>query len=466
MWRPELVTTVPAESRYLNNRREFNGALYYPLPGYLGTMPAYQSRLEAMYSESKGQLQLDHPCLHYVRTMNVRNPWITGMHVWYNSTHVSPNPGKWWCDPNHVEWVWGNTITSVFGALADPSLTFGHWNNPVKDLPVLAVPIDGHEGWKLHPSMSPDDWNLLIQRGLNAMLPGIKASLSLPNALFELKDMKTLARSMKRVHQGLDALNTLRRLGNELRKGRNARAALRTILRSVSDGYLQSNFNLLPLLRDIAALRSSCVSLRRDLENLRQRANVRQRRHYKAFLNETFPDENRTLPLQYANNYVRTEGTAGRIVRYDVREFHATIEYSYKLPIHWRGDFASIAGMMDRWGVNFNPAIIWNAIPWSFVVDWVFGVSRWLDQFKTRMLEPEVHIHGFCCSVHTQRVVTTTLNVGTYAGPVSTVQEEAYERKVGLDQAEVTSSIQSSGLNLKEFSLSAALLLSRQRRIG
>jgi hypothetical protein len=149
-----------------------------------------------------------------------------------------------------------------------------------------------------------------------------------------------------------------------------------------------------------------------------------------------------------------------RRVTYDVRKFHATMVYSYTLPTIM-GPYRELLGLLDGLGINLNPAIIWNAIPWSFVVDWFIGISRWLNQFQVRNIEPVVQIHGFCYSLHAKRVVQTTVSSTAYAGQVMAISEEAYERNVGLDQAAITSAFRTSGLNPKEFSLSAALALSR-----
>lgn len=332
----------------------------------------------------------------------------------------------------------------------------------MKDLPVLAEQSAVGGSWSFLPELSQTDWNLLKQRALNALLPQINSSTSLPNMLYELKDMRTLKRSNKRIHQGIDALNRLRGLGNAVFKGREARKTLRSLLRSVSDSYLQTSFNLAPLLRDIAALRGGLGSLLHEIETLKDRANTPQKRHYRCRLTGPYLAEDTTLSLTVNPSlYLLESGlTASRSVRYSVCEFTATIDYSYLLPSMSDTELG-VRALLDKLGVNLNPSIIWNALPWSFVVDWVFGVSRWLDQYKVRMLEPTIRISGFCCAAHVTRVTECYLRRAQYAGPVSTVVEEVYERKVGLNQAEVTSSIQSSGLNLKELSLSAALAFSR-----
>jgi hypothetical protein len=350
---------------------------------------------------------------------------------------VSPNPGKWLGDPYPVKELWITSFTSG-GVLVTAAGTFGDLTNPIAGLPVLASSVPFATGeYVMFPSVSSDARNLLVQNALKAMLPGIKSDLSLPNTLFELKDMRTLAKSHRRIQSALDGLNRLGGIWKEVFKARTAKKSLKAIVKGVADSYLQSSFNLLPLLNDLGALRGSLVNLRRDLDGLRQRANVPQRRKYRQTVAYMFPNSpNGLVSGTLPDNWVVTAASAGRAVRYDECMFSATIEYRYSLPSLSDFDF-EVSALLDRLGFNYNPKIIWDALPWSFVIDWFLGVGRFLDQYKVRSLEPTVHIHEFCYSLHVARQITTSLSMGGYAGPVFSMSEEAYERKVGLDMAEV-----------------------------
>lgn len=55
-----------------------------------------------------------------------------------------------------------------------------------------------------------------------------------------------------------------------------------------------------------------------------------------------------------------------------------------------------LRGLLDTLGVELNPRIIWEAIPFSFVVDWFFGVGRWLERFKFDALELPVSLVDSC----------------------------------------------------------------------
>jgi hypothetical protein len=154
--------------------------------------------------------------------------------------------------------------------------------------------------------------------------------------------------------------------------------------------------------------------------------------------------------------------------------FHAEIQYNYNYN-GFQVAHAQLLGLLDAMGAQLNPQIIWNAIPWSFVVDWVLGVSRWLGQFKGYNMEPVINIQRFLTSVKRTRSVYITLEnermvdlvsggywYQGYPGLRNTlpgVHESAYRRDVNLP---TVSSILASGLTLTEISLGAALVTSRR----
>jgi hypothetical protein len=411
-----------------------------------------------MNSVSAGKLQQNNPCDHYKYHSDVITPWIPRMDVWYSSTnHAIPNPGYWIAGTNDISGVWGTVGQSPYYGSANPSSIYGSWNNPTEGLPVLAVPYAPYVGWQLLPTITLSQWDDYIASALSAMLPGLKAELSLPNSLFELKDMKTLSRSMQRIQTGLDALKGL----FSFRQGvKSTLLSLRSVLRASSDSYLQGNFNIAPLLSDIANLKKAVLGLRKELRELQDRANRPQRRHFKKPLEWYVTSQDSTVFPLSTQSYVYPAITASRWVNYPIRMFNATIDYSYSLPSMSEAEFRLFA-LLDKVGFLWNPAIIWNAIPWSFVVDWVLGVGRYLEQFQTRNIEPIVHITGFTYSGHVRREVTTSLVCGQHSGPVFRSSEDAYTRKVGLPERLLINSLRTSGLNPKEFSLAAALRFSR-----
>jgi hypothetical protein len=157
-----------------------------------------------------------------------------------------------------------------------------------------------------------------------------------------------------------------------------------------------------------------------------------------------------------------------RSVRYSTKLFHAQVEYSQYYSEYQRQN-AMMLGLLDKLGVMFDPSIVWNAIPWSFAIDWVIDVGRWLSQFKAPNLEPVTVIHKFCWSQHVKRTIVSVVkpqrdNLPKSRGSdgrASSVTEDAYIRSTqGLN---VVAALSGSGVNSKEFILASALAFSRYR---
>jgi hypothetical protein len=323
-----------------------------------------------------------------------------------------------------------------------------------RDLPnFFLVAADGFV-----PKASVEDQ--VRQRALNAMLPGIRPDLSLINSLIELKDFKTLPK-------------TIRLIANLPRKLFRSGQTLRRFFHAGADGYLQLKFNLFTVLADISGVYSALNKLERRVNGLLTREGRSQTRHFTLSAQE-FTDVDESSGMQSLARFVKPNPQTGIILTRRVTHaptvFHAEIEYNYNYTQYQR-QHAALLGLLDSFGVNLNPSIIWNAIPWSFVVDWVFGVSRYLDQFKLSNMEPQLNIRRFLFSTKRQRSITVTqqcvsnsvvypllLNGDRY--PLPTVYESSYRRDVGMP---TISSIQLSGLTLSEVSLGAALVLTRRR---
>jgi len=76
-----------------------------------------------------------------------------------------------------------------------------------------------------------------------------------------------------------------------------------------------------------------------------------------------------------------------------------------------------LRGLLDSMGFELNPRIIWDAIPFSFVIDWFFGVGSWLGRFKIDALElPIVLVDAFLQYEEVTKIEWSWLraNDGTY----------------------------------------------------
>jgi len=320
----------------------------------------------------------------------------------------------------------------------------------------------------------PEGLSGLKQQSLNVMMPWVKSNLSLINSVIELKDFKSLPTTIRSIDQFIGKIGT---------NFRSTSKTLRRALQMTADGYLQTEFNILPLLSDIAGIRAAISKTVANINSLVSGQGQRQRRHYRRLLTVTNPlVYSKTFyspPITYgsypygADVKLSVSSNATRRVYTDVAIFHAEIEYNYNFT-QYQIEHAQLLGFLDALGVNLNPAIIWNAIPWSFVVDWVFGVSQWLNNRKQLNMEPVVNIHNYLWSVTYRRRILVSRRLerptrfqefgpsDSVIGPeipLPVVTESAYRRQVELP---TVGSILSSGLSLKEFSLGAALVIARR----
>lgn len=404
-----------------------------------------------------------------------------------------------WVTVNQSPWAFdyypaGNGVWYRYGGITSKAvaiLPYGPWDSPNGGLPIIAT--DNPRQVPL-----PTDWKSYVDRSLRAMLPGIRPRLSLVNSILELKDFQSLPELLGRV------VSDIRRIQGWIRTGRTlsgrrtvydtrrrrsvslSEATIRALARQLSGLFLQSEFNIRPLLSDVCGVRTSLLNIRKQINHLLANEGTIEKRHYSCPLSG-FADE--TSEYQYTgatqlysptfrmsvygsesdNPNIAAYATSGlyvgRSVANDLARFSATIEYSYTLTGAERAN-AHLRGLLDSLGVNFNPAILWNAIRWSFLVDWVFGVSQWLDQFKERLIEPRTVIHRYCASIHVKRRVNTHLRVASspyHEGmtvPAVSMAEESYRRVAFMPDWQY--SLEASGINSREFILSSALAASRR----
>ena len=138
-----------------------------------------------------------------------------------------------------------------------------------------------------------------------------------------------------------------------------------------------------------------------------------------------------------------------------------------------QGPRTRLKALLDVLGVKRDPSIIWNAIPFSFVVDWFVDVSSFLNAFSVDNLRFRVKILDFCSSVKVsssaQLVGWTSETFGDTGNSINNPEEQmvsftgkSYERRTLLP--DLNASLSVSGLSGREAFLSAALIGANVRR--
>jgi len=290
------------------------------------------------------------------------------------------------------------------------------------------------------------------------------------NSVIELKDFKSLAVKLARAVASREAFyNAVRRGISSFRPERIRRGAtLRGAIGGSANGYLQWSFAWAPLIADISAVQQNLRSLRKTVDEIVSKEGRRLVRHFSVPITEYSDSETYYTKNPWSYYGTKNDLLYRRRVKYPTAKFTVTVEYSYKIP-DWVKEDLYLRAALDAFGLQVNPAIVWNALPWSFVVDWFTGLGRWIDQFKIRNFETNTHITRCCISSHVERRIETTLQVvnhpafghGTGEVPVCTVAEESYFRTPYVP--DMLRSIQLSGLNSREFTLAGSLGVARWR---
>jgi hypothetical protein len=259
-------------------------------------------------------------------------------------------------------------------------------------------------------TVSTPDWDLLRRKAINTMRPHLKSAVSLINFVLELKDL----RSWGKVGNALQRIRGMAR-PSRLNIGREARKKwaeslpysdlsyrmpggrikmLKDIVKRLSGAHLQASFGVVPLISDLCEAFTGLSEMDYKVQALKRYANRRQVRRYKYLLPPTdesagslgsqwhhrdtqvfswippFDSDFRPFPVYHRKH---------RWVKAPV--YHAKLVYKYTVPRMSEAE-EKLKTLFQTLGLQLDPTIVWNAIPFSFVVDWVVDVSSFLKSFS------------------------------------------------------------------------------------
>jgi hypothetical protein len=396
-----------------------------------------------------------------------RRNWNPFQH--YKSERVSPGAGS--AQPVYAEVVGYYPTAYSVGTSQDPfvgyvsnsqfaySFPFGDPGSLDLDTEALYVP-DG--SGNIVPTPGP--LGELESRAIQTLLPSIKAELSLPNFLIELKDFRSVIATIKGVYTS----SSFRAALSYLLVPKNL--SLAALMRTAAGSYLNLQFNWLSLLSDIARIYQAMLRTESRMNDLVTRTGRVQTKHFH-FAWQEYKDVDSDWQwhgrVGYQTQWLMSEVGSRRVISYSPSVFHAEIQFNYNLT-GYQTEHARLLSYLDALGINLNPAIIWNALPWSFVVDWVIGLGPYLDTLKVSNMEPQINIHRYLWSISRKRQITVTTAIRNayddgleYRSTLPPVIQTAYRRQ---PSSVPVSLIESSGLTLKEVSLGSALVLAQKRR--
>lgn len=192
------------------------------------------------------------------------------------------------------------------------------------------------------------------------------SGFSLTNFLLELRDVRKLFKLWER-HQSL--------------------------IKNAANGHLNYSFGWAPLLRDLKSMFRGMAEFDLRFAGFLDRSGLQQKRYYSASVEPTSYDTPLTQAYWSAPHKLKHE------VRCSLRRFGAKLTYNYELPPLSMNAMRTRA-LLDTLGLNLKPSQIWEAIPFSFVVDWFIKVGGFLQSIEEMdWLNPVLRVESMLYSL-------------------------------------------------------------------
>jgi len=183
--------------------------------------------------------------------------------------------------------------------------------------------------------------------------------------------------------QALNAIYELREVPEMLRQ-----RFLKNGLNAIGDYYLALQFGWKPLLSDIVKTVKTQINMQKRLKQLLRDNGKPVRRAIQ--LNETNNLTSDTTASSYGGGLKPTFVTQyypkiGVIRTTDraINRVWASAEFRYWLPGGPRDINWTTAMMARIFGFQPSPAVIWNALPWTWMSDWFFNVGNILENMDS-----------------------------------------------------------------------------------
>lgn len=270
-----------------------------------------------------------------------------------------------------------------------------------------------------------------ILRAFQHSIPKLKADVSVPNFIYELKDLLHTLPSRERVRQLADICrlakgNPFRASKRYKRKRLTAAGSLNELKDELAQQHLSANFGYLPLINDVFNIVGSMKEFNLRLSQFKKTISKGHIFHY-----SEMADNVSTGPITTA------VGSA---------KYYYTLDFTN---VRWRctllgslsADLRNLAipsVLRKYFGFRSNPRILWDAIPYSFLVDWISNFGKFLERYDRGAIPASLHVNGVGLSVqYRARLTLYVENIShTYSFDtleVGSIEWNVYKRWPVLD---------------------------------
>jgi hypothetical protein len=246
------------------------------------------------------------------------------------------------------------------------------------NLPFLAATCVGSAGYtsmfrrigfpsKLDMTDTPElslEYSSAQRRAWWHMQPRFEGRISMLNFLFELKDFRDIAKYVLKA----DKIKHFRSLGRWFRKNMN-RPEFFDPTRSAASIWLSWHLNWEQFFKDCSSIFAQAATLAREAEaSYKTRGLGQQKSHY----SEIIYDDSDFAPVSRYGP-IFTEYGSRRLVK-----FTASMQYKYAYTMRTTMD-----AFIHYWGLTLTAEAFWNAIPFSWVADYVIRIGDSLHAMNT-----------------------------------------------------------------------------------
>jgi hypothetical protein len=266
--------------------------------------------------------------------------------------------------------------------------------------------------------------NLCLE-ALNKQITQVPPEISLINFFVEFKDFKPLVKSLRQIPRALKNGDLVQQVS---KPALNKRQLPKKVAKSGVDSFLSWNFQWAPLIGDLRTLTKIGDSTAKRL----------------GFLVKT---KNKPTVIRFSKPDCYSHPDLGAIVfsdnGYPIRKNYVLKTYTCDFTSSWvllhnlneiNEAWASLKATFASLGINNPVKAAWNAIPFSFLLDWVGPFGKWLDRAAVQPFTGQWDISEVSSSVH--EVYTIDFEVLDFIENTTylaqTVKVDKYSRLDGL----------------------------------
>ncbi|DAD51880.1 TPA_asm: maturation protein, partial [ssRNA phage Gerhypos.1_24] len=262
----------------------------------------------------------------------------------------------------------------------------------------------------------------LGDQAFEALIPQIPQEVSLPNFLYELRELADLIPKIE------DSL-----------------------IKSAAGGYLTYSFGYAPLIGDLRKLANLAETVAARLQYLRDTWGRETRLSFESTWETTAPD---TVVYNFGEVYTYRRLSFKGIFRAGGYLFHMLEDLDSKI--------GTLRGLVGALGFNNPLGVLWEAIPFSFVVDWFTRIGNAISRSAVQPFVGPWELRRVSHSYHMSGTWSYTVTFPNGYSPtkweVAAGSYDAYQREVGLPVP--ASLIDTEGLTSNQQTLATALIAS------